>query len=208
MFCYDNKLTYSVCLSDQKFESCMDLLLISDECKSHYVYIKDFHKFMFSKTKNKSKKYFCKCCLQCFSSENILIEHRTNCLVINGKKSVKIKSGTIKFKSYFKQLSVPLKIYADFECIIKKIESDIIECTSIECDSNSSYTRKYQDHILCSFAYKVVCIDNKCSKKVVLYRGKNAVYKFILNEYNYCRKVIKKHFNKILICLQKKKDFN
>ena len=37
---------------------------------------------------------------------------------------------------------------------------------------------------------------------VVLYRGKKAVYKFIksiLNEYNYCRKVIKKHFNKNLI---------
>ena len=32
VFCYDNKLTtYSVNLSDQKFESCMDLLLISDK---------------------------------------------------------------------------------------------------------------------------------------------------------------------------------
>ena len=35
-----------------------------------------------------------------------------------------------------------------------------------------------------------------------MYRGNNTVYKFIksiLNEYNYCRKVIKKHFNKNLI---------
>ena len=34
-----------------------------------------------------------------------------------------------------------------------------------------------------------------------MYRGKNAVYKFIksiLSEYNYCRKVIKKHFSKNL----------
>ena len=40
----------------------------------------------------------------------------------------------------------------------------------------------------------LVCIDNKFSKKFVLYRGKGAVYKFIksiLSEYNYCRKVIK-----------------
>ena len=37
---------------------------------------------------------------------------------------------------------------------------------------NSSYTEKYQDHIPCSFAYKVVCVDNKFSKKVVLYGGK------------------------------------
>ena len=65
-----------------------------------------------------------------------------------------------------------------------------------------SYTEKYQDHIPCSFAYKAVCIDNKFSKDVVLYRGKNAAYKFIeaiLGEYDYCRKVIKKHFNKNLV---------
>ena len=65
-----------------------------------------------------------------------------------------------------------------------------------------SYTRKYQDHIPCSFAYKVVCVDNKYSKKIVLYRGRNAVNKFIksiLNEYNYCRKIMKKHFNKNLV---------
>ena len=54
----------------------------------------------------------------------------------------------------------------------------------------------------CSFAYKSVCVDDKYSKDVVLYRGKNAVYKFIqsiFNEYSYCRSIMKKHFNKNLI---------
>ena len=54
----------------------------------------------------------------------------------------------------------------------------------------------------CSFAYKVVCIDNRFSKKVVLYRGKNAAYRFIeaiLEEYDHCKKIIKKHINKNLI---------
>ena len=84
-----------------------------------------------------------------------------------------------------------------------------VECDSIKNDS--SYTEKYQSHILCSSAYKVVCTDNKFSKKVVLYRGKNAVYKFIeaiLSEYSYCRGVMKKILIQILLCLQKKKkDF-
>ena len=61
-FCYENGLTYPVYVSDQKFHNSMDLLLISNENKSHYVYIKDFNRFMCNKTKNKSKKYFCKCC--------------------------------------------------------------------------------------------------------------------------------------------------
>ena len=93
-------------------------------------------------------------------------------MIINGKQNVKLKSGSISFKNYFKQLPVPFKIYADFECILKRVECDSIK-------NNSSCTEKYQSHIPCSFAYKVVCIDNKFSKKVVLYRGKNAVYKFI-----------------------------
>ena len=56
VFCYDNELTYSVYLSDQKFNNNKDLLLISNEFKSHYVYIKDFDRFMFNKTKNRCKK--------------------------------------------------------------------------------------------------------------------------------------------------------
>ena len=179
-------MTYPVYVSDQKFEDSMDLLLMSDENKSHYVYINGFNRFMYNKTKTKNKEYFCRCCLQCFSSEKVLIEHRENCLIING---VKLKSGSISFKNYFKQLPVPFKIYADFECILKGVRSSN--------KNNGSYTEKYQDHIPCSFAYKVVCVDNKFSKEVVLYRGKNAAYRFsktILKEYNYCREVLKKRF--------------
>ena len=117
------------------------------------------------------------------------------CLVINGKQNVKLESGFISFNNYSRQIPVLFKIYADFECILK----------SCDIDTNNddiSYTRKYQDHVPCSFAYKVVCVDNRFSKKIVLYRGRNAVNKFIisiLNEYNYCKKIMKKHFNKSLV---------
>ena len=46
VFCYENKLTYPVYVSDQEFKNCMDFLLISNENKSHYVYIKDFNRFI------------------------------------------------------------------------------------------------------------------------------------------------------------------
>ena len=88
----------------------------------HYVYIKDFNTFMFHKTKNKNKKWFCKSCLQCFSSENVLINHKKDCLSINGQQSIKIEKGTIEFKNYSKQLPVPFKIYADFECNLRIVE--------------------------------------------------------------------------------------
>ena len=73
----------------------MDLLLLINDDKSHYVYIKDFNRFMFHKTKSKNKKCFCKSYLQCFSSENVLKEHKENCLRISGKQSVKLEKGII-----------------------------------------------------------------------------------------------------------------
>ena len=77
---------------------------------------------MFHKTKNKNKKWFCKSCLQCFSSENVLIKHKEDCLSINGQQSINLEKGTIEFKNYFKQLLVPFKFYANFECNLKNVE--------------------------------------------------------------------------------------
>ena len=199
VFCYENNLVYLVYVSDQKFKNCIDLLMITNENKSHYVYIKDFNRFMCNKTKCKNKKHFCKFCLQCFIIERVLAEHKETCLKINGKQTVKLRSGSIKFKNHFKQLAVPFEIYADFECNVKRVKGS-------DGNNNTSHTEKYQAHIPCSFAYEVICVDDKFSKPVVLYRGKNAVYRFIetiLGEYDYCKKVIKKHFNKNLVMSEK-----
>ena len=84
-------MVFLIYLSDQKFEDLIDLLLLIDDDKSHYVYI---NIFMSYKAKNKNKKSFCKSCLQCFSSKNVLTEHKEDCLIINGKQSVKLEKGT------------------------------------------------------------------------------------------------------------------
>ena len=62
--------------------------------------------------------------------------------------------------------------------------------------------QKISNIVPCSFAYKLVCVDDKFSKLIVLFRGKNAAFKFIkaiLKQYDYLKKVMKKHFNKNLI---------
>ena len=89
VFAYENGLVYPVYVSNQKFEDSMDLLLSIDDKKSHYVGIKDFNRFMFHKTKNKIRKWFCRSCLQCFSNKNVLIKCKKDCLSINGVQSVK-----------------------------------------------------------------------------------------------------------------------
>ena len=62
--------------------------------------------------------------------------------------------------------------------------------------------KKYQDHVRCSFAYKLVCVDDEFTKPIVAFSGENATYEFIeviLKEYQYCKKETKKHFSKNLI---------
>ena len=39
----------------------------------------------------------------------------------------------------------------------------------------TSYTEKDQDHIPRSFAYKILCVDDKFREPVVLYREKNPI---------------------------------
>ena len=120
-----------------------------------------------------------------------MVKHKENCLIINGEQRVKLSQGIIKCLNYFKQLPAPFKVYADFECIVK--ETGLSEEIT---DENISYTKKYQDHIPCGFADKVVCIDDRFTKDIVIYRGKDCVNKFIsmmLEEHECCSNVMKKH---------------
>ena len=67
--------------------------------------------------------------------------------------------------------------------------------------TSGSYTVKDQDQICFRFFYKLFCVDDKFSKPIVCYRGKDDVHKFIKaipGRYNYCKKGIKKQFNKNL----------
>ena len=77
-------------------------------------------------------------------------------------QSVELRSGSIKFKNYFKQFAVLFKVYVDFESVLKGVKSN-------DNGNNASYTKKYLEQFPRSFAYKIVCIDDTFSKPVILY---------------------------------------
>ena len=79
VFGYDNGQPFPIHISKETFEDQMNLLLITEDEKKHYVLIKDFNAFMYNQTKHKEKKHFCMYCLQCFSSERILANHVNSC---------------------------------------------------------------------------------------------------------------------------------
>ena len=94
-------------------------------------------------------------------------------------------------------LPAPFVIYADFEAITEKIDS----CVPPD---GKSYTSTYQSHKACGYGYKLVCrYDNKYSKPVEIYRGGDAIDKFIviqmMNEVKDCKRIVREHFQKPLV---------
>ena len=76
----------------------------------------------------------------------------------------------------------------------------------VKCSCNSSWSVKKSEHVPCGFGYKVVCVDDRFSKDVAVYRANerrvDCVSKFIsciLDEYEYCKRIRRDHFNKSLI---------
>ena len=217
LFGYEEKQKFPIFISKEKFTDHIELLLITEGENNHYVLIKDFNKFMFNQTKHEHRKHFCMHCLQCFSREDVLTEHKNNCIAINGEQAIKMPekdNNTLKFMNHHKQLPVPFVIYADFEAITEKV-------SGCQPSNEKSYTEAYQKHTDCGYGYKVVCcyddliqsqtdqlndkvvdkVVNKYTKPVQIYRGENAVYKFMenmLEEVNWCKSKMKKHFNKPL----------
>ena len=198
VFGYEDKQPYPIYVSKEKYEDHIELLLVTKDENKHYVLIKDFNRFMYNQTKHKERKHFCMHCLQCFSSERVLNNHKDNCIQVNGTQAVKMPdkdNNILKFNNFHKQQPVPFVIYADFEAITEKIQG-------CQQNNDSSYTEAYQKHTDCGHGYKVVCCyDDKYTKPIQIYRGEKAVYKFMenmLEEVKYCKKVMKTFFNKPL----------
>ena len=150
VFGYENKQPYPIYISKEHFDDVLNLLLIYENENTHYCLITDFNRFMFHQTNHKNKKRFCMHCLQCFSSERVLSEHKEICMEINGKQAIKMpKVGSkIGFKNFKKQLQVPFVICADFEAITEKING----CTQ---SNQKSHLLKHIKNIL------IVVLDTK-----------------------------------------------
>ena len=191
VFGYENKV-FPLYVSKKSNEQVLNVLLISNEEKSHYVFIKDFNRLMYSevKTKNQHKKHFCMSCLQNFTTKEILNNHRERCLLINDTQAVKYETGVIKFKNYEKQISIPFKTFADTECLLKRINID-----------EGKYIKLYQTHIPNSIGAKLVSIDNRFTLPTINFECKNCInsfIKWIFTQQERINQIINNHFNKKL----------
>ena len=135
------------------------LLLIKNGDNSHYCLIKNLSALLTSQVNNhKSKFYFCLNCLNGYDNPEKLEKHKEYC---SEEKSVKINMPPpetyLKFKNFLYSERAPFAIYADFESILKPLETH-------KTDPNKSYTLKYQEHEPVSFVYYIKSFNESVYK--------------------------------------------
>ena len=135
------------------------LLLIKNGDNSHYCYVKNESALLTSQVNNhKGKFYFCLNCLNGYDEPEKLEKHKEYC---SEEESIKINMPPpdtyIKFKNYLYSERAPFAIYADFESILKPLET-------CKPDPNKSYTLKYNKHEPVSFVYYIKSFNESVYK--------------------------------------------
>ena len=78
-----------------------------------------------------------------------------------------------------KQVRTPFVVYVDFESILKPVNGDVVATQGVDIGIEST-THVFQEHIPCSFAYKIVSsVDPDLSRPLVMYRGEVAADMFV-----------------------------
>ena len=135
------------------------LLLIKNGDNSHYCLIKNLSALLSSQVnKHDHKLYFCLNCLNGYNDPEKLEKHKEYC---SEEESIKINMPSpdtyIKFKNFLYSERAPFAIYADFESIVKPLET-------CKPDPKKSYTLKYQKHEPVSFVYYIKSFNESVYK--------------------------------------------
>jgi len=154
----------------------IDLLLVNNKNNTHYIWIKDFKRFIGSQLRSHashSRGEQEKICKRCFSLHTISgYKKHVNLCGTNSPSLIKMPTSgkVIQFKNYSKKIRVPFVIYADCEAI----------------NTSSNKTRGEGTRVLSTQHMSSFCLYLKSdyeeifpSKIIQLYRGQDANDKFV-----------------------------
>jgi len=153
----------------------VNLLYFSKDSVGHYVTIINLSRLISSQISRHRGRagHICVYCLHKCSSIEVYEKHVSVCR-LHGAQAVRLPTrekgdDKIKFSKTEHQLRLPFAIYADFECILPKLERG----------GEESRTVKTQEHKPCGFALYVVSTDRKFYREPFVYFGEDAAVKFI-----------------------------
>ena len=192
------------------------LLMISNGKNWHYLVIKSLSRLLRGISSNHNSDYFCLNCFHSYRTENKLNVHKK--CENHDYCNIEMPSpnnNIIKYNQGEKSLELPFTIYADLECLLKKIDT---------CYNNPdlSSTTKINQHIPSGYSIYTNCSFDKSNNKLSYYRGEDCMKRFCKDLKDHATKIIdfkkktmipltkeeEDNYNKENTCYICKKDFN
>ena len=179
-------------ISEKREVPRMNLMLTKQGENTHYSDVKRLTALLYDQNRHNESKHFCERCLHGYKTRDLLERHKPECkgLMKSPTRTDMPKQGENKmsFTNYHKQMKAPYVVYADFECLVRKIATR-------EPDNKHSFTIKTEKHEPCGFSYVVVRSDWQIFGPYT-YRGEDAVFVFLRYLQNHKREMRKDIENK------------
>ena len=193
------------------------LLMITDGEKWHYLVVKNLSGLFKGITSNHYGDFYCLNCFHSYRTKNKpeahkkICENHDYCHVEMPTKDNNI----IKYNHGEKSMKLLFLIYADLECLLKKI-------STCQNNPNKSSTTKINKHTPSRYSIFTSCSFDELKNKINYYRGDDCMKKFCKDLREHAMKIIncekkrmvpltteeKIHYNKQKICYICKKEFN
>ena len=159
---WNNGKVYIARKAKRKRKRHVNLFMIKKNGKKHFCLISSMSRLL-RKEKQIRQRYYCDNCLNSRQKEEALEKHKGFCESFEACKTVPPKDNFMQFKNYKNQTSIPFRIYADSEAILKPV---------------SGKNGEFQEHIPCGFCFHTVAESGE-EFSPVLIRGKNCVDEFL-----------------------------
>ena len=149
----------------------INLLLIRENEKSHYVFITNLSRLFTSKTTHTTKFHCPHCIVKCFTNMELLNKHIEKCVEFDEEERIKIDvicecpvegKNIMEFKNHGNKFHHPYHVIADFESSLVNIDHD-----------DKATTYQTQMHNQNSFGIKYNCIHHEHSKPIKIFNNAN-----------------------------------
>ena len=169
-----NGKTPYICRKGVDYERTVNLMILEDGEKKHYVAIKSLERLLsMDNSKHKESQHFCNNCLQGFKTQESRDNHYEYC---RSNDSVRIEMPTrnpiVSYSNGQHQFKVPFMMYADFESLLEPIQG-------VSNDPAQSSTRGVNVHNPSGWCLHSKFAYGKVKKPTTQYRGPDCAERFV-----------------------------
>ena len=105
----------------------INLMITKQGDNTHYSYVKRFTALLYDQNRHNESKHFYECCLHGYQRIDLLERHKPECKGLlkspTRTEMPKEEQNKMTFTNHYKQMKSPYVVYADFECVLRKIDT-------------------------------------------------------------------------------------